>query len=270
VKEDTWQKRICIFWYIVLVDLALHFFLSNTDLPAVLVLTALRSLHGSDLSFLGQADLDSIVFGIRLWLNIAIRVFEFGVMLHWLGRPAGSILSEFGLNRESAGRGVIAGLVVSLVLGGGFFLWQFILSRCCDFSLVHKLGLSGKKLYEQTMFYQISYVFAGGLSAAFFEDIIFVGLLFGALRKRFGLLAAFALALGHFVAAHAVMNLLLAADISAPSRILGPENLRQFVIWTLGGSIFLTLYAVFRTLIPSMIFHCVGNLLIFFTGFWFE
>ncbi len=268
MKEDTWQSRICIFWYIVLVDLVLHLILSNTDLPAVLVLTVLRGLYGPDLmAALGEEGVTSILHGVHLWLNIAIRALEFAVMLYWLERPAGSVLSEFGLNKERAGRGALAGIVISVVLGGGFFLLHFCMLKWGKKDLVAELGLAGRKPHELSAFYQISYVCAGGLSAAFFEDVIFVGLLFGALRKRFPLPAAFGLALGHFIAAHAVMNLLLATDAASFSDLLA-KNAQQIMIWVVGGTMFLTLYSVFKSLIPSMIVHCVGNLLIFYAGVW--
>jgi membrane protease YdiL (CAAX protease family) len=268
VREDTWQSRLCIFWYIVLVDLALHFIFSNTELPAVLALSALRWVYGPDVEFvLGKETITGILYGVHLWLNIAVRAFEFSVMLYWLDRRAGSVLSEFGLSREKAGRGALAGIVTGVALGGGFFLLHFCLLKWGGTDLIKKLGLAGRAKYELTGFYQVSYIFAGGLAAAFFEDVIFLGLLFGALRKRLSLGAAFGLTLAHFIVAHAVMNLLLPSEAATFAALL-KAHAPQILIWTVGGTVFLTLYAVFESLVPSMIVHCVGNLLIFYAGVW--
>ena len=262
IDTDAWRSRICIFWYIVLIDITFHLLLANTKLPAILVIAALRQLGW-------QGASESVLYGMDLWLNIAVRIVEFAVMVYWLKRPGRSVLSEFGFRKEDVGRGIAAGVMISVVLGGGFFLAELIVSKWANVSLVAKLGFAGTQVHERAPLYIVSFLLAGCGSAAFFEDVLFVGLLFGALRKRFSLPTAFSLALGHFVAAHIIMNLLSGAGASDVLKVL-VDNYPQILIWVAGGALFISLYARFKTLIPSMIVHFVGNLIMFLSGFFFE
>lgn len=246
-----------VFWYIVLVDIAAGLFLSLA--PSSLLLGLM----------LNQIPLgpESVERSLDLWLTVIIRAFEFSVMIYWLGGPARDTLSEFGLRKGLWARGLATGAIVAFVLAGGFFLGNAILSRWAGWSPVEYLGLTTPQTYETAPIYRFSYIAAACAAGPFFEEIFFVGLLFGALRGRFRLPAAFVLALVCFVAAHVAVNLLPAMSSGTFPEVV-KQALPQIVIWIAGGTLSLGLYARFRTLLPGMIVHGIGNALIFYWRSW--
>ena len=251
--ENNWTQKLWIFWYIVLVDVAAGFFLSLSPSSFLLGLLINKIPLGPE----------SVERSLALWLTVIIRAFEFSVMTYWLGRSPRDTLSEFGLRKGLWARGLGAGAIVALVLGGGFFLGNAILSRWAGWSPAEYLGLAGGQAHEVAAIYRFSYIAAACVAGPFFEDIFFVGLLLGALRSRFRLPGAFVLALLCFVAAHVMVNLLPVMSGYTLSQA-AKQALPQSVIWTAGGTLFMGLYARFRTLLPGMIVHGIGNALIFY------
>lgn len=251
--ENNRPQRLLVFWYIVLVDIAAGFFLSLS--PSSFLLGLLINKLP-----LGPASVER---SLELWLIIIIRAFEFSVMIRWLGRPPKDVLSDFGLQKGLWVRGLATGTIAALVLGGGFILCNAVLSRWAGWSPAEHLGLSGEQTRETIILYRFSYIAAACVAAPFFEDVFFVGLLFSALRSRFRLPAAFILALGCFVAAHILVNLLPAMSGGAFWEVI-KEARPQIIKWTAGGALFIGLYARFKTLLPGMVVHGIGNAVIFY------
>ncbi len=252
--ENNWTQRLWVFWYIVLVDVAASFFLSLSPSSFLLGLLINKIPLGPE----------SVERSLELWLTIITRVFEFSVMIYWLGHPPKDVLSEFGLRKGLWARGLATGTVAALVLGGGFFLGNAVLSRWAGWSPSEYLGLTAGKIHEIAAVYRFSYIAVACVAGPFFEEIFFVGLLFGALRSRFRLPWAFVSALVCFVAAHILVNLLPAMPDGTFWEVMkqaGP----QIIIWTAGGTLSLGLYARFRTLLPGMIVHGAANMLIFYS-----
>ncbi len=250
--KNDWTRRLWVFWYIVLVDVAAGFLLSLSPSSLLLGLMINKMPLGSE----------SVEHSLHLWLTVIVRVFEFSVMIYWLGRPPKDVLSEFGFRKGMWGRGIAAGAVVALVLGGGFLLCNAVLSRWAGWSPAEYLGLAAGQEYKTMHVYRFSYIAAACVAGPFFEDIFFVGLLFGALRSRFRLPGAFVHTLICFVTAHILVNLLPAMPGGTFWEVM-KQALPQIVIWTAGGALFIGLYAKFRTLLPGMIVHGIGNMLIF-------
>ncbi len=249
--KTDWTRKLWVFWYIVLVDIAAGFFLSLSPSSFLLGLMINKIPLGPE----------SVERSLELWLTIIIRAFEFSVMIYWLGRPPKDVMQDFGLRKGFWARGIAAGAVAALVLGGGFFLCPAVL-RWAGWSPAEYLGLAGEQAHEVTAVYRFSYIAAACVAGPFFEDVFFVGLLFGALRRRFRLPVAFVLALVCFVTAHILVNLLPAMPGGTFWEVM-KQTLPQIIIWTAGGALFIGLYAKFRTLLPGMIVHGIGNMLIF-------
>ncbi len=266
--SDAWKLNLCVFWYIVFLDIAARAFLSCAPVPILIWMAIGKLPQGSEilqmLAGTSRVGIRAFDQSVNLWITLILRAFEFGVMITWLRVPVRCLLSDFGFRKDAWRAGLRTGAVFCVALGGGFLLTSAILSRAAGWNLIDALGIGNRQPFEIAGLYRLSYMIVACLAGPFFEDIFFIGLLFAALRNRFALRVAFPVVLLHFIAAHILTNL-LPAGLAGPGAIA--NALPQLLIWCAGGSLFIGLYARYKTLLPSMMVHAVGNALMFWCGF---
>ncbi|GAB4266517.1 MAG: hypothetical protein Kow0092_19470 [Deferrisomatales bacterium] len=169
-----------------------------------------------------------------LWRTGALRLAETGgLFAYW--RRRGRPLAHLGLTGATARRGVVVGAGLAASLGAAAGLAEGIGRWAAGASLL--AHLAGPRLPSGEL---LALLAVGGVVGPAFEELLFRGILYGALRTRWGPAASTAAVTALFAAAHAG---------SAP------------VPWVqaVGGVVFCVAYERSGSLWAPWIVHATGN-----------
>jgi membrane protease YdiL (CAAX protease family) len=174
------------------------------------------------------------------WALAGLRLLETALCFgYWFGR--GWSLADLGLTGPRAPRGLTAGAVFSASFGALVGLAELGGRLAWGWSLLRHIVPWGQATADLLV--------AGALAAPLFEELVFRGILYGALRRRLGPVTATLAVTLLFAAAH---------SFTAP------------IPWTqaIGGVLFCAAYEVSRSLWAPVIVHASGNLAIFLLPLW--
>lgn len=174
-----------------------------------------------------------------LWITGAIRVGELlGTAVYWRCRGWG--LKDLGLDAPAARRGWLVGALAAAGFGALVLAAEAGGRTVAGWSPLRHLAGGGAPAAREGL----ALLVVGGLVAPAFEELVFRGVLYGALRRRVGVAAATGLAAGLFAAAHA---------------------LRTPVPWVqaVGGIVFCAVYEASGSLWAPFLVHAAGNLALF-------
>lgn len=172
-----------------------------------------------------------------IFITGGIRMVEI-LMIGLIFGHASHGLSAIGISKETAGQGLVRGMVWSLIFGLAVlmvFLGLFLMG-------INPVRLIGVRLPSGDM-NLIGFFFVGGLISPIAEEMFFRGVVFGFMR-RWGFWLAMIVSTGVFVLPHL-------SGVGVP--------LTQVV----GGIVFAVAYEKTGNLISAITIHVLGNLAIF-------
>lgn len=197
-----------------------------------LVLLEVAAVAGSS-RWVGPTTSDAVAF------TGVLRLFDIALcLIYW--RANGRSLADLGLRGPRVWRGLAIGVLWSLACGAAVVVVETTSRLSAHRSFLHLLSAAPRSLGDLALLLVV-----GGLVGPLFEELLFRGILYGGLRKRFGPLASTAVVSLLFASAHAMTT-------------------RVPVVQAAGGLLFCAAYEVSRSLWAPLILHCTGNLAIFF------
>lgn len=205
---------------------------------AVTVLVALIGLEAAVVT-----ALPVLSGAAAIWSTGVLRAAEAGLCLsYWRARRWR--LEDLGLAGRLVGRGLTVGALFSAALGGSVVLAEgagrLFFGKSFLAALVGPRPSGGELA---------ALLVVGAGVAPLFEELVFRGIFYGGLRRRFGPLTAGAGATGAFAAAH-----LLSAGVPW--------------VQTVGGLVFFAAYEISGSLWAPILVHACGNLALFLLPLW--
>ncbi len=179
-----------------------------------------------------------------LWATAALRALQgFGCLLYWRGARRWSF-ADLGLTGPRAGRGWRVGAAVAAGVGVLVLAVEGVARLAAGASLLRWVSPAPTPAAEA-----LALCVAGGVVAPVTEELVFRGILYAGLRRRWGPLPSTLLVAGLFALAH---------------RMGAPVPWAQAV----GGLLFCAAYEWSRSLWAPLLVHTAGNLAIFSLPLW--
>jgi membrane protease YdiL (CAAX protease family) len=178
-----------------------------------------------------------------LYRVAAARSIEIAVLYAWW-HVRGFPLGDFGLSAPQAVRGVSIGVLLSFALGGVAFAAEALFQRMGWGSFFRLV--SGPRVGDAFG----ALVLAAVVVAPLFEELVFRGLVYGALRRRWGVVPSLVVSVAVFALAH----------------LPGGGNIPW--VQAVGGVVFCLGLEATGSLWVPLVIHSIGNLVLFSIPRW--